>query len=232
MPATKKATVTSTKKTRRAANRRQPPTTTSKTTNTVGKAEAAETAITTTTTTKHISTAGVHKKEGKPRGAVARNRKKLKEALVKRVDARDAKEALAEQTELLGASTASPTPSPVEARPKKSKARPRREKKYMDDMLESEDGPENDRAKRWIPSFEHRTRPTEQPPGVPYGLWMSYKHLDDYVYRHSLSAAEVRALPLLDDVHEYQNSDGRTPKPRIPLGYHFDKNLELVPIGE
>lgn len=102
MPAAKKATVTSTRKPRRVANRRQPSTTVSKKVDTEDKTEAAD------TTTKHVSTAGVQKNEGKPRGTVAKRRKKLKDALIKRVDARDADEALAEQIELLGGSTVSP----------------------------------------------------------------------------------------------------------------------------
>lgn len=50
------------------------------------------------------------------------------------------------------------------------------------------------------------------------------------MYRCSLSVAEVEALPLLADVHEYQDSDGRTPKPITPPGYEFDDHLELVPV--
>ncbi|KAI0477971.1 hypothetical protein F4859DRAFT_513553 [Xylaria cf. heliscus] len=202
----------------------------SKSTDTAGKPEAAD------STASHSSAAGIHKPEGKTRATAARRRKKLQNALVKRVDARDSQEALTEQAELLGVSTLQPSPSPTEVRPPRSRARARRQakadKKYMDDILNEEDilGDELQRAKRWVPDFEHRARPVYQPPGVPYGLWMSYKHLDEYIYRHSLSPAEVQALPLLDDVHEYQNSDGRAPKPTTPPGYQFDENLELVPI--
>ncbi|KAI0449986.1 hypothetical protein F5B21DRAFT_529395 [Xylaria acuta] len=195
-------------------------------------------------TTSYSSMAGIHKHEGKTRGSAARRRKKLQNALIKRVDTRNSEEALAEQAELLnyessflGVSTLSSPPSPTGTGPPKSRGRARRnakEKKYMDDILNEEDsrGDELERAKRWIPDFEHRRRPTIQPSKVPYGLWMSYKHLDDYIYRHSLSPAEVQALPLLDDVHGYQNSDGRAPKPITPPGYQFDENLELVPIRE
>ncbi|RYC55217.1 hypothetical protein CHU98_g10993 [Xylaria longipes] len=221
----------SSKKPHRNPNHHQPSRALSQNTDTVGKAEAGD------TITPYSSTAGIHKHERKTRGTTARRRKKLQNALIKRVDTRDSQEALAEQAQLLGVNTPSSSPSPTEARPPKSKGRARRnakgDKKYMDDILNEEDSLGDDRrAKRWIPDFEHRTRPIRQPAGVPYGLWVSYKHLDDYIYRHSLSQAEVEALPLLDDVHEYQNSDGRAPKPITPPGYQFDENLELVPIRE
>ncbi|KAI0197568.1 hypothetical protein F4808DRAFT_473744 [Astrocystis sublimbata] len=188
-------------------------------------------------------------KSAKPtRAATTRRRKKLQAALLKKVDARDSEEALAEQVDLLGAdsdNTSKPchfgretAPSPTEVTPPKTKSRTRRgaaaNKKYVEDIV-LEDcglGDELQRAKRWIPDFEHRKRLTKQPAGVPYGLWMSYKFLDEFIYRHSLSAEEVAALPLLDDVHEFQNSDGKTPMPMVPSGYQFDENLELVPVKE
>ncbi|TRX88206.1 hypothetical protein FHL15_010895 [Xylaria flabelliformis] len=192
----------------------------------------------------HSTTAGIQKHEGKTRAATARRRKKLQNklqnALIKKVDARNPQEAMTEQAELLGMSnTVSPVPSPTEPRPPKPKGRARRnaKAKYMDDILEEEEeegrlGDELQRGKRWIPDFEHRTQPTHRPEGIPYGLWMSYKHLDEYIYRHALSPAELERLPLLDDVHEYQNSDGTAPKPITPPGYQFDENLELVPVRE
>ncbi|KAI1739477.1 hypothetical protein F4680DRAFT_466339 [Xylaria scruposa] len=203
-----------------------------KPTDTAEKAKAVD------ITPSHPTTAGVHKHESKTRASTLRRRKKLQNALIKKVDARDPQEALTEQTELLGMSAVSPVPSPTEVRTPKSKGRTRRnakgEKKYMDDILEEEEGiaDELQRGKRWIPDFEHRTRPAHRPAGIPYGLWMSYKYLDEFIYRYSLSPAEIEKLPLLDDVHEYQNSDGTAPKPIIPPGYQFDENLELVPVRE
>ncbi|GAP86255.1 hypothetical protein SAMD00023353_1801610 [Rosellinia necatrix] len=93
--------------------------------------------------------------------------------------------------------------------------------------------PDLRRGRRWIPDIGRRgPRPAQRPPGVPHTLWMAYAHLDDFVYRHSLAPAEVEALPLLDDVIEYQNSDGRSPRPVTPPGHRWDDHLELVPIEE
>ncbi|KAI0097763.1 hypothetical protein GGR51DRAFT_577840 [Nemania sp. FL0031] len=184
----------------------------------------------------HLSTNGIHKLEGKSRGPAQRKRKRLQNALIKRVDARNPEDALAEQTHLLGLSY---LPSPISPKiiiPPKDREQGRRkskgEKKYMDDALSVDDNFEDElkRGDRWIPNFEHRTRPAHKPQGVPYSLWLSYKHLDDFIYRCSLSPAELEALPLLEDVHEYQNSDGRTPRPTTPPGFTYDENLELVPI--
>ncbi|KAI0427185.1 hypothetical protein F5Y09DRAFT_344905 [Xylaria sp. FL1042] len=179
---------------------------------------------------------GIEKHEGKSRGLAARQRKKLQQTLIKKTDARDSGDAWAEQAHLLGLNDALPPSSPMNARASDSKVQGRRKprgKKYMDDMLNLKDLVEDElnRGQRWIPDFAHRKRPNYQPPGVPLSLWMSYVHLDDYIYRHSLSREEIESLPLLDDVHEYQYSDGRKPRPITPLGYQWDKNLELIPVG-
>ncbi|KAI0903384.1 hypothetical protein F4823DRAFT_618777 [Ustulina deusta] len=178
--------------------------------------------------------AGVRKAEGKPRGTAAVRRKKFEKALVKKVDARNSQVAWAEQAHLFGLGDASPPSSPTSTRPSKPKVEGRRKakgKKYMDDILSVEENAEDElkRGERWIPDFAHRRRPNHQPSGVPFSLWMAYKHLDDYIYRHSLSKEDLEALPLLDDVHEYQNSDGRIPRPITPPGYRWDENLELIP---
>ncbi|KAJ8125509.1 hypothetical protein O1611_g8129 [Lasiodiplodia mahajangana] len=184
----------------------------------------------------HLSTNGVHKSEGKSRGPAQRKRKKLQNALIKRVDARDPKDALAEQTHLLGLSYLLSPVSPKSTAPLKPREQLRRkskgEKKYMDDVLTVDDSFEDElqRGDRWIPNFEYRTRPTHKPNGVPYSLWLSYKHLDDFIYRCSLSPEDLEGLPLLEDVHEYQNSDGRMPRPITPPGFKYDESLELVPI--
>ncbi|KAI1172619.1 hypothetical protein F4777DRAFT_497097 [Nemania sp. FL0916] len=177
---------------------------------------------------------GVQKSVGKPRAAAQRKRKKAVQALVKKVDARDPHDAFAEQAQLLQLSALQSPVTPTHTSPKGSKSK-RKEKKYMDDTVSVKNERHDDhlqRGDRWIPDFEHRPRLTRQPNGVPYSLWMAYKHLDDYIYRHSLSAAEIEALPLLEDVHAYQDSDGRGPKPLTPPGYQYDEHLELVPVGE
>ncbi|KAI0970160.1 hypothetical protein F4678DRAFT_462960 [Xylaria arbuscula] len=187
------------------------------------------------TVASHSSPSGVRKPERKSRGASTRQRKKFQRALIKQVDARDSGDAWAEQAHLLGLSDASPLPSPTNMGPSKPKAngyRKTKGRKYMDDIVDMEDHAQDElqRGQRWIPDFAHRKRPNNQPPGVPFSLWMSYKHLDDYMYRHSLSREELESLPLLDDVHEYQNSDGRKPRPITPPGYRWDDHLELTPV--
>ncbi|KAI1300933.1 hypothetical protein F5Y03DRAFT_396897 [Xylaria venustula] len=186
-------------------------------------------------TASHSRECGVSKPERKSRGATARQRRKFQRALIKQVDNRDSGDAWTEQAHLLGLSDASPPPSPTNMGPSKPKAQGYRKskgKKYMDDFIDMKDHAEDElqREQRWIPDFAHRKRPNNQPPGVPFSLWMSYKHLDDYMYRHSLSREELESLPLLDDVHEYQNSDGRKPRPITPLGYQWDDHLELMPV--
>ncbi|KAI1426393.1 hypothetical protein F5Y12DRAFT_713124 [Xylaria sp. FL1777] len=216
------------KKVHRKPTRRQP----QRTTGDTSKSDQAEAGR---ITTSRSSAGGVHKPEGKSRSSATRHRKKFQQALIKKVDARNSEDAWAEQANLLSLSNASPPSSPTSARASKPMALSRRRpkaKKYMDDILNVEDSGEDElkRGKRWIPDFAHRKRPNHQPPGVPFSLWMSYKHLDEYMYRHSLSREDLEALPLLDDVHEYQNSDGRIPQPITPPGYQWDENLELIPV--
>lgn len=161
-----------------------------------------------------------------------RQRKKLQHALIKKVDARDVEEAFAEQSHLLGLGSPLPPNSP--ALPKKiQKHNTVKGPKYMDDSLNEGANIDEEihRGKRWIPDLAHRKRAVDQPLGVPFALWIAYKHLDDYMYRHSLSCEELEALPLLEDVHEYQDSDGRLPRPITPPGYMWDENLELVPVN-
>lgn len=181
---------------------------------------------------------GVRKHEGKSRGTAQRKRKKLQNALIKKVDTRNHQDALVEQARLLGLNRAPPPTSPTSPGQLRPKGQTRGstkkgKKKYMDDVIGADDCPEDvlQRGERWIPDFKYRTKPIHKPYGVPHSLWMSYTHLDDYMYRHSLSEAEVEALPLVEDVHEYQDSDGRTPRPITPPGYEFDDHLELVPIA-
>ncbi|KAI8629334.1 hypothetical protein F5Y19DRAFT_475322 [Xylariaceae sp. FL1651] len=187
---------------------------------------------------------GVHKPTGpvgaaserKPRGPARRKQKKLQQALIKRVDARDPDEALAEQSQLLALSIESPPTSPTTENAsqlaKGGKGRGRRgakaDKKYVDDIFGSDDELDDlQRANRWIPGIEHRSRPAEKPPSVPLALWLSYSILDEYIYRRSLSPAEIMALPLLHDVHEYQDT-GKEPRPATPPGFRWDDDRNLV----
>ncbi|KAI1148275.1 hypothetical protein F4825DRAFT_470517 [Nemania diffusa] len=189
-----------------------------------------------TSTNSNPSMSGVHKQEVKSRCLAQRKRKKLQNALIKRVDARNPQDAFTEQSQLLNLSYLLSPTSPKCIGPPKSPGQDRRnrkgDKKYMDENFGVDDSAEGalQRSDRWIPNFEYRSRPTHKPRGVPHSLWMSYTHLDDYIYRQSLSPAEVEALPLLEDVYEYQNSNGRTPRPITPPGFTYDENLELVPV--
>ncbi|KAI1759780.1 hypothetical protein GGR53DRAFT_512554 [Hypoxylon sp. FL1150] len=81
------------------------------------------------------------------------------------------------------------------------------------------------RGDRWIPEIEHRRRATRKPAGVPHGLWMSYRFLDDYMYRMALTEEEVLAHPLLDDMYCFQSGG---PQPVTPPGFRWDEK-ELVP---
>ncbi|KAF2967530.1 hypothetical protein GQX73_g6033 [Xylaria multiplex] len=195
----------------------------------IGVAEASDITI------SH-SSAGVHRSKGKSRSSAGRQRKKFQEALIKRIDARGP-EAWGEQALLLGLGETLPPESPTITKPSTPRGQDRRKakgKKYVDDILDPQDhiGDLLGRENRWIPNFEHRKRPAVKPPGIPFSLWMSYKHLDDFIYRYSLSQAELEAMPMLEDVHEYQDSDGRTPKPITPPGYRWDENLELIPMED
>jgi hypothetical protein len=58
---------------------------------------------------------------------------------------------------------------------------------------------------------------------------LSYQYLDEYMYLHSLSPAELEALPLREDVQRYKDTDG-APKPIPPPGFRWDEHRELVPV--
>ncbi|KAJ3564249.1 hypothetical protein NPX13_g7912 [Xylaria arbuscula] len=178
--------------------------------------------------------ASVRKPQGKSRAATTRQRKKFQQALIKKVDARDPEEAWVEQAHLLGLSNPPLPTSPTLPKKNAQLHNTIKEPKYMDDVLNEKGNIDEEihRGKRWIPGLTHRKRPVDQPLGVPFALWIAYKHLDDYMYRHSLSDANLKALPLLEDVHRYQDSDGRLPRPITPPGCIWDENLELVPAEE
>jgi len=198
-------------------------------------------------------TAKQHEKAKTQRGKAARQaKKKLLKALIQRVDARDPEEAEAEQRELLSCSLVfrpvTVSPSLPNATLPDTQRRPRRNSRegegymddddfFMDDIAVEDDG-DNDnglsskREKCWIPDMEDRPRPFagQKPPGIDTLLWKSYRMLDKYIYRHSLSPAEVEALPLLKDVLDFQHSRGKGEVPVTPPGFRWDEELRLVPI--
>ncbi|KAI0521420.1 hypothetical protein F5B22DRAFT_662540 [Xylaria bambusicola] len=183
-----------------------------------------------------------HRKPGRRQpGRAARNTAKSSEANIGEImDSRNSsaidksqvksRASAAEQAQLLGLNGPLTPTTPTSTKSSKGKSHGHGKKKYMDDILEDNIDEEIKRGKRWIPDLAHRKRPNSQPLGVPFALWTAYKHLDDYMYRHSLSNEDLEALPLLEDVHQYQDSDGKLPQPITPPGFQWDENLELVPL--
>ncbi|KAI5862029.1 hypothetical protein GGS23DRAFT_611236 [Durotheca rogersii] len=200
---------------------------------------------------------GVIQKPRRRTGAKSRSGKgqrrnarvKIAKELEKRVEGMGPEAALLQQRELLGLPANPPNVAAVRVDagtpPAKAKRRGRRntrdKERYMDDFLlsdeeegggahrEDEGGDRLQRADRWLPDVEHRRRPSEKPKNIPQSLWMSYCLMDDYIYRYSLSDDEVRALPLMDDIYNFQNGG---PQPITPAGFQWDKNGTLVPVQD
>ncbi|KAL7627262.1 hypothetical protein AAE478_001451 [Parahypoxylon ruwenzoriense] len=188
-------------------------------------------------------------KKGWKKGAQSRVTRELE----KRISAMETGVAWLEQRELLGLGVEPAQVSPTSLdlatadsakakhtrKNKKMKKKVEENDRYMDDFLLSDEegeemqgkGEEGDRlqrADRWIPDMEHRSRPSRKPKNVPYQLWMSYSLLDDYIYRYSLSDEEAQSLPLVDDIYAFQNGGS---KPVTPAGFRWDDKKRLVPIS-
>ncbi|KAI2602145.1 hypothetical protein GGR54DRAFT_535129 [Hypoxylon sp. NC1633] len=206
---------------------------------------------------KHALKSGVRKASARsptkrggkyPKGGRAR----LARELENRVSLLDSKVARIEQHELLGAPidlvSTSPArtdlPNAKSAKKKRGRGKKKPESEmYMDDILLSDkEEDEGDKAKevvgdgrlrredRWIPDMEHRgKRPEQKPKLVPYQVWMSYCLLDDYIYRNSLTADQIRKHPLMDEVYSFQNGGQQ---PVTPAGFQWDGRQRLVPIQE
>ncbi|POS70104.1 hypothetical protein DHEL01_v211502 [Diaporthe helianthi] len=101
-------------------------------------------------------------------------------------------------------------------------------KRYMDEseFLEPHETDELGLSSRYIPHIGMRRRVGRKPPNVPFGLWMAYKHMDDFVYRQSLSEKEALALPSDDDAFAFQSHDGA--KPSLPPGFSWDDSRRLL----
>ena len=106
--------------------------------------------------------------------------------------------------------------------------RSRPTKRYMDEseFLEPDEDDELGLSLRHIPHIGLRRRVGRKPARVPFCIWMAYKQMDDFVYRHSLSEQEALALPLNDDVFAFQGVDGA--KPSLPPGFSWDDKRRLV----
>ncbi|KAG8170250.1 hypothetical protein KVR01_000995 [Diaporthe batatas] len=101
-------------------------------------------------------------------------------------------------------------------------------KRYMDEseFLEPQETDEMGLLSRYIPHIGMRRRVGRKPPNIPFGLWMAYKHMDDFVYRQSLSEKEAFSLPSDEDAFAFQSHDGA--KPSLPPGFFWDDNRRLV----
>ncbi|KAI1328363.1 hypothetical protein F5Y16DRAFT_159809 [Xylariaceae sp. FL0255] len=193
----------------------------------------------------HTSSAGGVQKATQPpgpsraKGTSTRGgkRKNMKD-LEKKIKAQDQNTAWAEQLMLLGLGphddlamdelANSPVHSPLT--PKFKPRSNRRGKKFMDDEpeLSDDEADSQQRWDRWIPNIEYRERLTQRPRGVNRILWNSYVQLDEHIYRLSRSEAQLQSLPLLNDVHLYQDENG--PKPVTPPGFQWDSDRNLIPI--
>ncbi|KAF3062197.1 hypothetical protein GL218_03617 [Daldinia childiae] len=166
-------------------------------------------------------------------------------ALEKKISSRDPESAWLEQSGLLGVPKSLPqeshdiksltSPKLPKAKRGRGKKKKSEEDMYMDDLLLSDEEFGHagglQRAERWIPDMQHRRRLNQKPKNVPSQLWMSYCLMDDYMYRQSLADEEVLALPLMDDVLEFQHG-GSSDKAVPPPGFQWNEKRRLVPILE
>lgn len=106
--------------------------------------------------------------------------------------------------------------------------RGRSTKRYIDadEFLGPEEDDELGLSGRHIPQIGLRRRVGRKPAKVPFSIWMAYKQLDDFVFRHSLTEEEVVALPTDDDVFDFQGGDGDAPS--LPGGFAWDANKRLL----
>lgn len=101
-------------------------------------------------------------------------------------------------------------------------------KRYIDtaEFLEPDANDELGLCGRHIPQIGLRRRVGRKPAAVPFSIWMAYKQLDDFVYRHSLTEEEALALPTDDDAFDFQGGGGE--EPSLPLGFAWDEEKRLV----
>lgn len=103
-----------------------------------------------------------------------------------------------------------------------------RAKRYIDEaeFFEPDENDELGLSGRHIPQIGARLRVSKKPAKVPFSIWMAYKQLDDFVYRHSLSKEEVLALPTDDEAFVFQGDGGE--EPSLPPGFAWDNTRRLV----
>lgn len=170
----------------------------------------------------------------------------LRSKLIKRLDGQDQEELEQQQSRLLrrasialaedglelpailDAAAVTQPDRPPQAYNWRDGRRGRFAKRYIDatEFLESEENDELGLSGRHIPQIGLRRRVGRKPAKVPFSIWMAYKQLDDFVYRHSLTEEEVVALPSDDDAFEFQGSGGE--EPSLPVGFAWDEKKRLV----
>lgn len=101
-------------------------------------------------------------------------------------------------------------------------------KRYIDtaEFLEPDQNDELGLSGRHIPQIGQRRRVGRKPAAVPFSIWMAYKQLDDFVYRHSLTNEEALGLPTDDDAFDFQG--GGVKEPSLPVGFAWDEEKRLV----
>lgn len=172
----------------------------------------------------------------------------LRSKLNKRLDGKDQEELEQQQSRLLRRASialaedglelpaildaaAVTMPDPDKPRPTHNKwkdGRRRLAKRYTDaeEFLEPDENDGLGLSGRHIPQIGARRRVGKKPPKVPFSIWMAYKQLDDFVYRHSLSEEEVAALPTDDEAFDFQGGGGK--EPSLPHGFVWDDTKRLV----
>ncbi|KAI7776412.1 hypothetical protein LA080_005367 [Diaporthe eres] len=173
----------------------------------------------------------------------------LRSKLIKRLDGQDQEELEQQQSRLLRRASialaedglelpvvldaaAVMMPEPDKPRPAHNKWRDGRRgrfaKRYIDaeEFLDPDENDELGLSDRHIPQIGARRRVSKKPAKVPFSIWMAYKQLDDFVYRHSLSDEEVAALPTDDEAFDFQGGGGE--KPSLPVGFAWSETKRLV----
>lgn len=193
---------------------------------------------------------GISKTKGpKSKPAPKRAMYQLRSKLIKKLDGQDQEELEQHQSRLLRRASfalaeeglelpvvldaaAATTPNPDKPPPVHSKWRDGRRgrfaKRYIDaaEFLENDEDDAQGLSGRHIPQIGARRRVSKKPAKVPFSIWMAYKQLDDFVYRHSLSEGEAAALPTDDEAFDFQGGSGKAPS--LPPGFAWDNMRRLI----
>lgn len=192
---------------------------------------------------------GISKTIGaKPKTHAKRAMYQLRSKLTKRLDGQDQDDLEQQQARLLrrasialaedglelpvildaAAVTQPDGPPPNNTRKNGRRGRMAKPKRVIDtaEFLEPDQNDVLGLSGRHIPQIGQRRRVGRKPAACPFSIWMAYKQLDDFVYRHSLSDEEVVALPTDDEAFIFQGGD--CDEPSLPPGFSWDENKRLV----